>query len=425
MRSRLSVFALVVLLLAGVGLPAAGDSAGPAGTLPPSVPLGFAVTPAAATVAPTSLAFSPDGETLYVSSLAGSVLAYPVLGGAALGPPTTFLSGLTLPLGVLATDGAVFVSDLSQEAGRVTRARDTDGDGAANEVDTVISGLPNGRHNTNGMALGPDGKLYVTNGNSTDSGFGAEGGPPEVQPYSGSLLRVDPSATGLTPQPAMVVGTGWRNVYDVAFFPPGHPTVGPGQVLAAMPMNGPDGLTYGGVTRPAGEDTLSVLNVADTVVEHFGFPWCLYDRDNGGLVGFTQDTAEGSCTPLPAKAFTGLSSAVQAKPSALFGLHVSADGLAFNPGTDFPPGCDDDLFIAEFGNFFGDELTGHKIVRVRFDGTGAVTAVEDFLTGILPLDLTFGPSGAMWVADFAGTIYRVASIGGREGAGCSDLPDLS
>lgn len=426
MRSRLSVSAFVALLVAALSAPAIGDPFGPPGTIPPSAPAGFAVTPAAATAAPTSLAFSPDGETLYVASVTGVVLAYPVIGGAALGPPTTFLSDVgTQPLGVVATNDAVFASSVSGGDGFVKRARDTDGDGVADEVATVISGLPNGRHNTNGMALGPDGMLYVTNGNSTDSGFGAEGGPPEVQPYSGSLLRVDPSATGLTPQPGMVVGTGWRNIYDVAFFPPGHPAVGPGQVLAAVPMNGPDGLTYGGVTRPAGEDTLSVLNVADTVVEHFGFPWCLYDRDNGGLVGFTQDAAEGSCNPLPAKAFTGLSSAVQAKPSALFGLHVSADGLAFNPGTDFPAGCDNDLFVAEFGNFFGDELTGHKIVRVRFGGTGAVTAVEDFLTGILPLDLTFGPGGAMWVADFAGTIYRVASIGGREGAGCSNPPDLS
>lgn len=36
-----------------------------------------------------------------------------------------------------------------------------------------------------------------------------------------------------------------------------------------------------------------------------------------------------------------------------------------------------------------------------------------FLTGVLPLDLTFAPDGAMWVADFAGAIYRVASLGGR------------
>ncbi len=59
----------------------------------------------------------------------------------------------------------------------------------------MISGLPNGRHNTNGLAIGADGMLYITNGNSTDSGFGEEGGAPEVQPYSGSVLRVDPTAT--------------------------------------------------------------------------------------------------------------------------------------------------------------------------------------------------------------------------------------
>lgn len=416
MRSRLGIITVAAALLTAT-VPAGAEPFGPAGTFPPTAPVGFAVTPAGAAPVPTSLAFSPDGATLYVASFAGSVLAYPVLVGAALGPPTAFADGINGPLGVLATDDAVFVSALGPDGeGTVLRLVDSDGDGASDATETVISGLPNGRHNTNGMAIGPDDMLYVTNGNSTDSGFGAEGGDPEVQPYSGSLLRIDPTATNLVPQPGMVVGTGWRNVYDVAFAPDGHPLEG----MAAVPMNGPDGLTYGDTTRPAGEDTLSVLDVSGDV-EHFGFPWCLYDREDGGLDGFTQDPSEGSCDPLPSKAFDGLPQGVgvQAEPSALFGLHVSADGLAFNPGTDFPAGCDDDLFVAEFGNFFGDEATGHKVVRVSFDGAGGVTSVQDFLTGVLPLDLTFAPDGALWVADFAGPIYRVASVGGPEGVGCS------
>ncbi len=401
-----ATFSLVVGPTAG-----AADPFGSPDTLPPSVPAGYAITVGTIAPAPTSLSFSPDGTTLYVASAAGVVLAYPVAAGVVAGPPIPFATGLNLPLGVLATDDAVFISDSvpgTRTEGIVLRARDTTGDVRADEVETVIDGLPNGRHNTNGLALGPDGMLYIANGNSTDSGFGSEGGPPEVRPFSGSVLRVDPEATDLTPDPSMVVATGWRNIYDLAFIPDGHPADPGDGVALAVPTNGTDGLTYGGTQRPPGEDTLAIFTVGGKV-EHFRFPWCLYDRDDGGLDGFVQDpvdhpTPSGDCTTLPPEAFEGLDpdNVRIASPAALFGLHVSANGLAFGPSGD--------LFVTEFGSNNPGDAAGHKVVRVRFTADGRVEAVEDFMTGVVPLDLTFGPDGAMWVADVAGPITRIQAV---------------
>jgi glucose/arabinose dehydrogenase len=412
MRRKVALLAVVLLLGAW---PADAGPFGRASTLPPRAPLGFVLTVAGISPSATSLSFSPNGRFLYVAAgEVGRVLRYRVAGGVLLGPPTIFMANLTQPLGVLATKDAVFVAasraTQSGNEGIVFRARDLDGNGVADVREVVIRALPNGRHNTNGMAIGPDGLLYITNGSSTDSGFGSEGGPPEVRPYTGSVVRVDPAATNLTPAPSMVVATGLRNIYDIVFFPAGHPAATPGTAKAAVSMNGPDGMTYNGITRPAGEDTLDIFDTANGAVEHFGFPWCLYDRHNGGLAGFTQDPTEGSCDPLPTAAAEGLTAPLlQAKPSALFGLHVSADGLAINPGTNFPRSADGDLFCAEFGNFFGNKVTGHKVVRVRFKPSGAVASVEDFLTGVVPLDLTFAPDGALWVADLSGVILRVAA----------------
>ena len=418
MRTKLALLGTAMTALTLLAAMVPSTAAGPFGTgatLPPHVPVGFAVTVAGVSPTATSLAFSPDGKALYVASDLGRVLKYQVLGGKVLGKPTMFLGGLSQPLGVLATANAVFVSDsvagVPRTTGIVYRAKDLNGDGKADVVQTVIKNLPNGRHNTNGMAIGPDGLLYITNGSSSDSGFNGEGGDPEVRPYSGSVLRVDPNATGLSPAPSMVVATGFRNIYDIAFVPPGHPAATPGTVKAAVSMNGPDGQTYGAITRPTGEDTLDLFDTASAAVEHFGFPWCLYERDRGGLSGFAQDLSQGSCSPLPAAASDGLPApVVQARPSALFGDHVSADGIAFNPGTNFPRGQDGDLFVAEFGNFFGTVPAGHKVVRVHFDAAGNVVAVKDFLTGVLPLDLTFAPDGALWVADLSGVILRVANL---------------
>ena len=390
-RSRAAAAAaLAVCLSFSVAM---GDPEGSPDTLPPSVPAGWAVSTGAIAPAPTSLSFSPDGSTLYVASA------------------TRVVSGLRQPLGVLSTDDAVFISDSVvglRAEGIVMRARDTNGDFQADQIETVISELPNGRHNTNGLALGPDGLLYIANGNSTDSGFGTEGGPPEVPPFSGSVLRVNPAGTDLTPDPSMVVATGWRNIYDLAFVPDGHPADPPGGTALAVPTNGADGFTYNGVPRPAGEDTLAIFPVGGKV-EHFRFPWCLYDRDRGGLDGFVQDpdghpTPSGDCSALPAAAFAGLDAANVrvASPAALFGLHVSANGLAFGPGGD--------LFVTQFGSNDPSVGAGHKIVRVRFSEDGRVDAVEDFMSAVVPLDLTVGPDGALWIADVAGVIYRVQQL---------------
>ncbi len=58
-----------------------------------------------------------------------------------------------------------------------------------------------------------------------------------------------------------------------------------------------------------------------------------------------------------------------------------------------------------------DEPTGHKVVRLAFDGGFTrVEAEEDFLwaekdgpkwrTGLRPVDIAFGPKGEMWVSSY-------------------------
>jgi hypothetical protein len=358
------------------------------------------------------LSFGPNGKALFVANALSSVFVLPVIDhGLAVGPPRPFIRHLDQPLGVLATSQGVFVSShMSTDTpqGEVLRAVDRNGDSTVDSLTPVLTNLPIGAHATNGLALGHDGMLYVANGSANYTGFGTEGGRAETPPYSGSILRVRPDATGVKPTPSMVVATGFRNPYDLAFFPQHHPAAKPGQDLAAVSMNGPDGGTYDGHYRPVGEDTLSIFDAATPAVEHFGFPYCLYERARGGLGGFAQALEQGPCNPLPAKAYAGLPGPyVQAKPSVLFGDHVSSDGLAFNPGRNFPAAYDNDLFVAEWG---AAGNAGHKVVRVHYDNNGRIASVTDFLTGVLPLDLTFAPDGSLYVADMAGPIYRIAAI---------------
>lgn len=403
----------VVALLGSAVAPGYGSA-----PLPP----GFTVTIFTETEGvPTSLAFGRDtregaerdAQRLYVTDFAGNrVLVFDDVGGVA-GRGIPFATGFRSPLGVVAgPDGTVYVADAEATRegpyglrvyGRVWRVRDTDGDGVADKQEVVIKDLPNGRHNTNGMAFGPDGMLYVTNGNSTDDGV--EGGQAEVVPWSGSLIRVNPRWTDVSladvPQRKTLVATGWRNVYDVAFSPVKRD-------LAFVPMNGTDDARQGSTAEnpidPALEDSDDLLyatNVTDRRADDFGFPSCLYNlAERGDLEPYENPNPDviDEFGPCPRMVH---------RPLASFGLHPSANGLAFQTTDAWGDEYRNDLFVAEWGSLFGTP-SGHKIVHLEIDGSGAkVEAQRDFFEIDLPLDVTFDAGGVMYIADFSGSIFRI------------------
>ncbi|MDQ3982208.1 MAG: hypothetical protein M3271_05950 [Actinomycetota bacterium] len=413
---RRSPRVLGVLAAATVCLAAATNAAPTAASTAPEP--GFVVTPFAQTQGtPTSLAFGPDtsdaappdANVLYVTdSTGGSVLA--------LGPTgiiRTFAEGFRSPLGVVAgPDGSVYVADAEaaregpfglRSYGRVTRLRDTDADGAADKSNVVLKDLPNGRHNTNGLAFGPGGKLYVANGNSTDDGV--EGGESEVVPWSGSVVRVRPRAKNVSVTdlgPGALVAQGWRNIYDLAFSP-----VDPSKLF--VPMNGTDDARKGSTgENPAdpnledSDDLLYLTDVDDRRVHDFAFPECLYNlAKRGNLKPYENPN------PDVIERFGRCRKRVVPRPVATFGLHPSANGLAFQTTDAWGNDYVGDLFVAEWGSIFGPPA-GHKVVRVELDDTGTkVESVTDFVEMDTPLDLTFDAAGTMYVADFSGTIFKV------------------
>lgn len=378
---------------------------------PPSGDGGAPVVALAGGIVPTPTSIDATDTHLYIASYAqGAVVRAPFLAEGLLGAPETVATGFTNPLGVVVgDDGTVFVADShagGDAYGGRTVGRVQAVDPATGAADVVVDGLPNGRHNTNNLAIHGD-RLYITNGNSTDDGI--NGGDPEL-PLSGTLVSVPLSARGIVvgadgtaPDGLQVEAVGMRNVYDVA--------IRPGTNEGWMTVNGPD--TF----DPYGEDTLvrvDDLTANDSSVSSsmaalrgrdgvrgrlsttttaappdFGFPECLYAADGTIL---DNPVTPGTCGP-------------HEPPEELLGLHVSANGIAFGPDDSTWGG---DAFIALFGNFFGSSVVGHKVVRVPIDTTtGESGPPQDAIPGVLPLDLAFGPAG-LYVADFAGviTLYR-------------------
>jgi glucose/arabinose dehydrogenase/plastocyanin len=348
----------------------------------PSPPIATGGLPVGLVPTPTSL--TAFAGSLYVASWgAGVVFRLPLLPLGLLGPPLPYATGFHNPLGIAfnPSDGTMFVADshASSRPGRTTEGRVwAVARSGTHAKSVVIDGLPNGRHNTNGMVVHA-GRLLITNGNSTDDGV--DGGDPE-EPLSGTVLSVPVGARGLhippppaSPPPSVsVVARGMRNVYDVA--------VRPGTAEAWITMNGLD------AQEPFGEDLLLRAPIGG-VVEDFGFPGCVYASNPFRVVQNRNPRVTDVCD------------GTEVAPATLLGLHVSADGIAFGPGGVWGR----DAYIALFGSNPGEVTSGRRVVRVPVSATGVVTgAPRTIRSGGSPLDLAFGPAG-LYVGDFlTGTI---------------------
>ena len=354
---------------------------------------------------PTATSVTVHDGALYAAGWAqNTIYRLPLLAGTVPGPALPYVTGVSAPLGItFGPDGTMFVADSHPAAtpGRGTAGRVwaiPPGGGDAGEVgQIVVDELPNGRHNTNGMAVNEN-RLFITNGNSTDDGVA--GGDPEM-PLSGTLLSVPLGTRNVViGQPGdevvRVEATGMRNVYDVAFRP--------GTDEAWMPTNGLD------AQDPWGEDTLlkthvdatvttvtgrkkkTTVTVQDAPPDDFGFPGCVYG--SGQATPYIQNQNP---------AVTDVCDGTHKAPEQLLGLHVSADGLAFGPPGGF---WDGDLVVALFGNFSGSQVVGHELVRVPIGPDGSSQPPVDLLPGGLPLDVTFN-GDVLYVADFALGIVMV------------------
>lgn len=219
-------------------------------------------------------------------------------------------------------------------------------DGSYAEREELVTAIPFGLHQNDGFAWGPDGKLYWGLGSTTDRG-------PEEHEWSGTIMRMDPDG-----QNAEVFARGFRNPYGLAFDPQGN--------LWA---------TDNGADDPGTSDELNrVVEGGD-----YGYPR-LFEHPPAG-------------------------SGTRA-PHALFGVHNSTNGILYYDQTQFPTKYQGGFFVAMWGSSFDDSI-GRSVGFVKVDGEQA--EVTTFATGFnRPLDITMGPTGDLWVADFFGqTVYRI------------------
>ncbi|MDI9641564.1 PQQ-dependent sugar dehydrogenase [Geitlerinema splendidum] len=336
---------------------------------------------------PTVITFDENGS-LYVLSLEGNIVRLRDEDGDGEYETSQFLyldeqDALNHAVGMAIHAGSFYVSS----GGQISILNDTDGDGVLDEVNVILDGLPSmvhPYHSNNGIAFGPDGKLYISVGSTTDHG-------PVIDPLEASILRVNPDGTELE-----VYATGIRNAYDIVFSPEGD---------LYTADNSPDHLDPSFNTLFAEE-----LNV---IVRggHYGFPEVFGQTERADIIS----------------------------PIAELPTSSASSGITYYAADQFPQTYQG-IYVALFGTGAASierlgRNTGKMVVFIPIEkDAGEIRAgtwqpFARFQTGYFdysPIDVAVGPDGSLYIAEWTtATLHRVRYEGAAEGADTGALAEMS
>jgi glucose/arabinose dehydrogenase len=314
---------------------------------------------------PTGLAFDRRGR-LFVVQMDGRILILEDADHDGIADPVAkvYKTGLKQPHGLAFLGNVLYVTAFD----KVIALEDRDGDDVAEVETDIVTGLPVGAapniHCANGIAIGPDGKVYFSLGSTCDK-------CDEPDPRSATILRVDPDGQNLE-----IFASGLRNVFDFAFNAAGDLFCGDNQFNFGSDDNYPP-------------DELNFVR--------YGL--------NYGWPNYEGNPPPGSGTE---------------PPVTLMPPHCSPDGMCFYEGLQFP-GMRDEGFITLWGQVQGP-WSGHTVQRLHLkpDGNGGYTAQpENFVTGLYhPLDVASNKTGDLFVAEYGvqndpptdSAIYRIEFV---------------
>ena len=314
-------------------------------------------------------------------------------------------------------DGTVYVA--RREQGQVSALRDTDGDGVADDVRTVIrvpqahgialhnrylyvvnvnelyrvriesggttgkpekliSDLPDGgQHPNRTIAFGPDDMLYITVGSTCNN-------CKETNPEHATMLRAQPDGSQRS-----IYAKGLRNTLGFGWHPETRELWG---------------FDHGSDMR--GDDV--PFEELNRIVEggDYGWPFCYQNKEVDPIA---QDPEIGTKEDYCAKTIA---------PVLGYTAHSAPMAMVYYTKEQFPAEYRNDAFVAMRGSWNRKPASGYKVMRVRFEN-GQPKRIEDFISGFLLEDgtahfarlcgLALASDGSLLVGDDTnGIIYRVS-----------------
>lgn len=334
---------------------------------------------------------------------------------------SAFATGLGAPrMMALGPDGTVYVT--RGDSGDVVALKDTDGDGRADSRIIVASNLP-GVH---GIAI-KDNRFYFATISSvfmSEAGFDGRPGPTrmilEGLPNGGQHAR---RTIQFGPDNMMYLSIG-STCNDCAEPNPENATIlrvspnGMSRTVYARGLRNTLGWAWHPQTRELwGFDHGSDFRGNDVPPEelnlireggNYGWPFCYGAR-----------TVDKWSHYDPPNKMTPQAYCASTEPAALqYQPHSAPIGFVFYTGSQFPSQYTGDAFASMHGSWNRNPVSPAKVIRVRFQN-GRPTRAEDFVTGFLrangqtligrPAGLLIAADGSLLISDDAnGAIYRVS-----------------
>ncbi len=345
--------------------------------------------------APRMMAFDKAGNLFVSLTKKNQVIMLPVANRDALaGAPTLVSNQLNAP------NGLAFVGDDLLVANQEGVVKLTQKNGKWHAPQPFIHGLSSGGHTLKTLKISPDNFLYLNIGSSCNVCVEEDATRATILRYT---LQGKPAGglevLGRHGHLAPIWANGLRNSQGFAW----HPKTG----AMFATNNGADMRSDkkgGKVNDELPPEHFNKIEAG----KNYGWPHCWGD----GKGDMTQDPnfvgADNFCknaTP----------------PAIIFTSHSTPIGVTFLDKTNFPSEYKNDAIVALHGSWNRAQLSGYKLVRVKFNGENPVESV-DFATGWLnnneagvqeawgrPVDVVTGPDGALYVSDDrAGFIYRIS-----------------
>lgn len=262
-----------------------------------------------------------------------------------------------------------------------------------------IKHLPSGGHTLKNIKLSPDGYLFINVGSSCNVCIESDLTRATILRYT---LEGKPAGALLTlgrHQQSAVWANGLRNSQGYAW----HPQTG----AMYATNNGADNRSAtrnGAVNDELPPEHINKIEAG----KHYGWPHCWGDSNN----------SKTQVEDPNFEASIDFCKSTQA-PEMTLTSHSTPIGISFLDKTNWPAEYKKDAIIALHGSWNRKQLSGYKLVRIKFNNNQAVE-VEDFATGWLknndawgrPVDVAVGADQALYVTDDkVGVVYRISYMG--------------
>jgi len=307
-------------------------------------------------------------------------------------PQAIFVEGLKMAQGLCFHDGWMYIS-VSQG---VLRAKDTNGDGKADVVETILKDLAGGSGHWWRSLLVTDDAIYTSVGDPSNISDQTSTDREKIFKYS------------LDGKSRELWSSGLRNTEKLQMRP------GTDELWGGDQGSDNFGKDYG-----SGEDSGHSQPITDFYppdeFNHYvkggfyGHPFVIGNRIPRTEYWNRPDLLEIADTTIP--------------PAWCFGPHWAVDGWTFYTGKMFPADCIGDAFCGLHGSWNRIVKSGYRIERICFDKVTGLPYGSQIIVGTLsptkqvlarPVDVVQAPDGSLlFSSDYNSSIYRLTYVGGK------------